>query len=144
MTILAGEIVTAARLNRLQPKTYYAIGTGTVTGAASNVDVANATVTFDTEVDGATYTVVGTWDVNWTGATTTIGTARVQVDGVSQSPLCTFQAEVATDRGTYSQTYFGTLAAAGSHTIKLVCSPAANQSVEGINSSISIVINEVV
>jgi hypothetical protein len=144
VSILAGEIVTAARLNRLQPKTYYAIGSGSVAGAASNSDVPSATVTFDTEADNAVYMVHGVWDVNWTGATTTIGTARIAVDGTVQSPLCTWQAEVATDRGTYGQSYSGTLAAAGSHTIKLVCSPAANQSVEGVNSSISVTIYEVV
>lgn len=144
MSILAGEIVTAARLNQLQPKVYYAQGSGSVVGAATNADVPSATVTFDTETDGAVYAVTGTWDVNWTGATTSIGTARIAVDGAAQTPLCTFQAEVATDRGTYSQCYSGALAAAGSHTIKLIASPAANQTVEGTNSSIAVTIYEAV
>lgn len=144
MSIAAGEIVTAARLNLLQPVTYYAQGSGTLAGAATNGDVPSATVTFDTQNDNAVYAVTGVWDWDLTGATTSTGTARIAVDGVNQSPLCTFAGEVGTDRATVTQSYRGTLAAAGSHTIKLVASPAANQQIQGANSSISIAIYEVV
>lgn len=144
MTILAGEIITAARLQRLQPVTYYAIGSGTLAGAATNGDVPSATVTFDTDVANAVYMVTGVWDWDIVTATTATGTARIMVDGAVASPLCTFAGAVSTDRGTVTQSYQGTLAATGSHTIKLVASPAANQQIQGANSSISVTIYEVV
>ncbi|KUO13726.1 hypothetical protein [Streptomyces sp. DSM 15324] len=84
------------------------------------------------------------WDVDLTGATTSTGTARLAADGTPQSPLAVFGQEVATDRLMAVQTYSGTLAAAGSHTLKLVASPVANQTIQGVNCSISVTITEVV
>lgn len=144
MAIQAGETITAGRLNRLQPKTYYAIGSGTVVGAASGADVPSASVTFTTEVANATYEATCIWDIDLTGATSATGTARLAVDGVAQSPLAVFGQEVATDRLTIPQTYSGTLGAAGSHTLKLIASPAALQQIQGVNCSIKVVITEVV
>ncbi|WP_159056204.1 hypothetical protein [Streptomyces sp. DSM 15324] len=54
MAYAAGDRMTAGRTNRLQPKQYYAIGSGTVAGAATNADVPSATVTFTTEAANAT------------------------------------------------------------------------------------------
>ncbi|MFJ9662859.1 hypothetical protein ACIRPR_33530 [Streptomyces griseoflavus] len=142
MPLQPGQRITAARINRLQPRTYHAIGSGTVTGAVTNADVTGAAVTFTTETADATYTAVCVWDVDLTGATTATGTARMAADGVAQSPLATFGQEVGTDRLTVTQTYSGTLGAAGSHTLKLLASPAANQSIQGVNSSILVTVME--
>lgn len=144
MSILAGEIVTAARLQRLQPVTYYAQGSGTLVGASSNGDVPSATVTFNTATANAVYVATGVWDIDIVTATTAITTARIAVDGTVQSPLMTYAGEVATDRATVTQTYRGTLATAGSHTIKLVASPPANVQIQGANSSIAVTIYEIV
>ncbi len=140
---LSGEMLVAQRLNRLQPKTYYAIGSGTVVGAASGADVPSATVTFTTETTGATYEAYCVWDIDLTGATTATGTARLAVDGVQQSPLAVYGQEVTTDRLTVAQNYSGSLGAAGSHTLKLVASPAASQTIQGVNCSILVKVTEV-
>ncbi|MEV6079655.1 hypothetical protein AB0L80_31770 [Streptomyces sp. NPDC052069] len=145
MPILAGQVVTAAQLNRLQPKGYHAIGSGTVVGAVTNGDVPDATVTFTTETAGATYKAWAVWDVDiGPSPTTGTGTARISVDGTVVSPLATFGQEVPTDRLTVSQNYSGVLAAAGSHTLKLVASPAANQTIQGANSTITVIITEAI
>ncbi|MGW5352198.1 hypothetical protein ACWERV_17015 [Streptomyces sp. NPDC004031] len=144
MGFLAGETVTADRLNRLQPTVYFAIGSGMVVGAQTNADVPSATITLTTQTAGATYTAECVWDVDLTGATTATGTARMMLDGTAQPPLAVFGQEVATDRLTTAQNYSGTLATAGSHTFKLVASPAANQQIQGVNSSIKVTIYEVV
>lgn len=145
MAIAAGEIVTASRLNRMQTRMYHAIGSGTVAAGSTNVDVPSATVTLVTEANNATYQVTATWDFDLSGATTNAGSGRLVVDGVGQSPSPTFAAEVVTDRSTVSATYNGTLATAGSHTLKLQAStPATNMIVQGTGCTIAILINEVV
>lgn len=145
MPFAAGEIVTAARLNRLQPRKYHAIGSGTVAAGSTNVDVPSATYTLTTEEDNAAYDVVATFDFDLSGATTSAGTGRLYVDGVAQSPLAVYAAEVATDRtGGIAQTYSGTLGTAGSHTLKLVATTPANMIVQGAGCSLAITITEVV
>lgn len=143
MAFSPGDDVDAERLNRLQIRPYYAVGTAALVGAASNADVPGATVTFTTETANATYLAFCVWDVDISGATTATGTARLAVDGSAVSPLATFGQEVATDRLTVSQNYSGSLGSAGSHTLKLVASPAASQTIQGVNSSILVIVVEV-
>ena len=144
MPFASGQRITPARLNALQPKTYYAIGSGTVPASTSNGDVPSASVTFTTTFPGAVYVAHAVWDCQLTGATTALLTARIKVDGTFQPPLAVWSGQVATDRGSIGQNYRGTLAAAGSHTIGLVASTAANQVVQGVNSSVLVTIYEVV
>lgn len=144
MVFRPGEDVTASRLNRLQPTPYFAVGTGMTAGPATNADVTGASIDLTTEVAGATYTATCSWDVDLTGATTALGLARLSVDGAAQTPLATFAQEVTTDRLTVTQTYQGTLAAAGPHTLKLIASPVANQQIQNTNSAIQVTIYEVV
>ncbi|MCM2390204.1 hypothetical protein [Streptomyces albipurpureus] len=143
MALLAGQILTAEQVNRIQPRPHNAVGTGTISGALSNQTVANTTITLDTETDGATYHAVCVWDLDTnTGATT--GTGRLNVDGANQSPLAAFSDATGTDRGTFSQVYQGTLAAAGSHTFKMIASPGAGQIIQGVNCAYNLTIFEVV
>lgn len=143
MAFAGGDTITGARLNRLQTAWYYAAGSGTLVGPQTNADVTSATVTFSTTAANATYAAWCVWDVDWTGATTATGTARINVDGVNGSALATWGAEVGTDRGTYSQNYFGTLAASGLHTLKLVASPQTSQTIQGVNCTILVAVTEV-
>ncbi len=143
MAFQPGDDTEAARLNRLQIKPYYAVGTAALAGAATNADVPGATVTFTTEMANAVYLAFCVWDVDLTGATTATGTARLAVDGTPVSPLATYGQEVTTDRLTVAQNYSGTLGSAGSHTLKLVASPAASQTIQGTNSSILVIVVEV-
>lgn len=143
MAFATGNRITAARLNRLQPATYFAVGSGTVAGGSTNADVPDATITLATAT-AAVYTVQAVWDVDLSGATTALWLGRLSVDGALQTPLATYAGEVSTDRATVPQLYRGTFAAAGSHTLKLVTTTAANQTVQGLNTSILVTIYEVV
>lgn len=144
MAILAGEIVTGGRLGLLQPTPYYAIGTGSVAASQTNADVPSAVVTPTTVNANATYTAICTWDFSRSGASTALTVGRLSVDGVAQNPLSAYAAEVTSDRSTITQTYQGTLASAGAHTLKLIVTTQANQTVQGVNSSIQVTIYEVV
>lgn len=144
MSYAAGDRITATRLNNLQSAVYGAIGSGTVAASQTNADVTDATVTFDTQTDGAQYIAWCVWDYNASGAPAATSTARLVIDGASQSPLATFNASGATERNTVSQVYQGTIASAGSHTFKLIATTSTNTTVLGVNSSITVQIMEVV
>ncbi|MGW1278008.1 hypothetical protein ACWD4V_13790 [Streptomyces tsukubensis] len=144
MPFFAGGRLVASQLQRALTKVEYAVGSGSVLGPATNADITGAAVTFTTETAGAAYAAFAVWDVDINTASTATGTARISVDGTPQSPLATFGAEVATDRFTTCQNYKGTLAAAGTHTIKLIASPGTEQRIQGMNSSILVLVFEVV
>lgn len=143
MAFLAGDRIKADRLNRLQTITYGAIGSGTVAASSTNADVTSATVTITTEAASAVYKATCVWDYNATGVPGASSTARLAIDGVGQSPLATFRGDAANERGTVSQTYRGTLGAAGTYTFKLIATTAAGVEVQGVNSSITVDITEV-
>lgn len=144
MAFLAGEKVTAARLNRLQPKTYRAAATSTLSGPSTNGDVPGATVTFTTEAADAEYVAHAVFDYRMTGTPTTLGSGNIHVDSVLQAEYATFRDGGGSSgtSATVAQVYRGTLSAAGSHTIKLVASPVTGQQVN-IYSSITVTIHEV-
>lgn len=144
MPILAGQTVTETIFNRLRPKKYYAVGSGTLTGPLTNSDVTGATITVTTETAGAEYAVWCVWDLNNNGAPGGSANGRMALDGVPQTPLATFHDADAVGRGTSPQNYGGTLATAGSHTFKLVASPNSGQQVQGVNCSIMVEIAEVI
>jgi hypothetical protein len=139
----SGMRLTPARLNRLQPATYFVVGSGSVAASQTNADVPSASITVTTAMPNAVYTAEAVWDVDLSGATTATWVGRINVDGSLVTPLATYAAEVATDRATVPQSYRGTLATAGSHTIKLVTTTGASQTVQGVNCSLLVVIYEV-
>lgn len=148
MPILAGQIVTAGQLNRLQPRTYRAVATGTLAGAVTNGDVPGAAVTLTTEKPGAVYVVSAWFDVRVTSTSgTALGSGNVDVDGDIQSEYAVFRdSHAGSANGSGSSvghTYRGTLPAAGSHTLKLVASPSTGQQIN-VYSSITVTIYEVV
>jgi hypothetical protein len=143
MAFLAGERITAARLNRLQTVTYGAIGSGTVVASSTNADVTSATVTITTEAASAQYKAICVWDYNATGVPGASSTARLAIDGVGQSPLATFRGDAANERGTVTQTYEGNLGAAGTYTFKLIATTSTNVEIQGVNCSITVDITEV-
>ncbi|NUK22076.1 hypothetical protein [Streptomyces lunaelactis] len=144
MPLLAGQIFKASQANHLRPTKYSAVGTGTLTGAVSNTDVPDATITLTTETDGAEYSAWCVWDVDLSGATTGLGFGRLNLDGSNLNPLSTYAQEVTTDRLTVPQNYRGTIPTAGTHTFKLVATLVANQQILGVNTSILVEIAEVV
>lgn len=145
MSFLAGETITAARLNRLQAKTYRAVCSVALSGPATSADVPGATITLTTEANNAIYVASCIYDYRiGSGTPTTLGSGNLSVDGVLGTEFSMFR-----DGGgslntsmTVAQTYRGTLGTAGSHTLKLVASPASGHQVN-IYSSITVTIYEV-
>lgn len=146
MPILAGQIVTAAQLNRMQPVTYDAAGTGDLSGPVSDANVPGATITFTTTTANAVAVVETVFDFNFSGATVTLGSGRLNVDGVGESRYAIFQQGPGTssDRSTCGQTYRVTLAAAGSHTLKLTATVPTNMDLTGAYTSLVATVYEVV
>src|SRR5688500_18325275 len=126
MAFLAGETITATRLNRLQPRSYFAVGTSNLVGPQSNVDVPRCTVTLTTETARATYKAWIAIDHDMTNPSTTISFGRLAIDGVTQTNTTAAAQEVITDRVAVPQNYYGSVTTAGSHTFKVVGSPPAN------------------
>lgn len=151
MPILAGDIVTAATLNRLQPKTYTALATSTLAAGSTDADVVGASVTFTTETNNAVYIAIADYQLIWTGAGTSSAIGKLSVDSsIVTGQIATRQAPgTAADNGdseALSRTWRGTLGTAGSHTIKLVATTGANQTISATSSAttLTVVVYEVV
>lgn len=144
MAFLSGDIITAQRLNRLQPTPYYAIGTGTVVGPLTNADVPTATIPVTNTTVGATYMAWCAWDSNVTGAAAGTLVVRMALDGVAQVPNGVYNSPTSLGRGQPVNFYFGTLSTVTTHTFKLIASPLTNQTIQGVNCSIMVQILEVV
>lgn len=119
MAFLAGERITAARINRLQPTPYSATGSGNLALSTSEADVTGASITLTTETDGAYYVCHATFAFDITSATTSFATGNMYLDGSAITGSCRWSGEVTTDFGTDTQMWHGAVGTAGSHTFKL-------------------------
>lgn len=149
MPLSSGQVVTADDLNHLKPATYGARATADLVGVVVDTDVTGATVTFTTETDNAVYVANGSFGTDYNGpaAAGLFIRGKLSVDGVIQTGEAqTEQAGGNTgDRLTPSQVWRGTLATAGSHTIKLVASVNdADQRVLADHTALAVTIHEVV
>lgn len=149
MPILAGQRITAGSLNRLQPTTYAAVATAATGNIVSTTqtDVPGLSVTVVTTTANATYDVVGTFDV-LPGATSAsiYAFGFLVIDGIADfgvgiHGLTNLNRDIAT------QTWHGTLGAAGSHTLKLTAALSGalgtGVTVRAQNSKIAVMITEV-
>lgn len=145
MAILAGEIVTAARLNRMQPSPYEASITGTLVGPQTDADVPAATITLNTIAANAVWVATGVFDFDWTATTSTLCQGKLNVDSVVQTlqALAQITGSGVNDRHTTSQHWSGTFAAAGSHTLKLIATIPTNVTVGG-HTRLHVTVYEVV
>lgn len=143
-SLASGHIVTATDLNRLQPTPYSATQTADVSGAVTDADLTGCTKTFDTETNNATYKAWANADFDHSGATTTVATAALNIDGVKQAGEITYQQGVSTDRMSPGRVWTGTLAAAGTHTMKLTATLPAGIQIHQTNTTLMIEITEVV
>lgn len=116
MTFLAGQKVTATILNNHVIKTLEARSSADETVTTTETDVNGATLTFTTPVANTIVTIDSYWDVTSTVAgDLLIGT--LYVDGTKSTQGEAHGGFV--NRGTVAQGWTATLAAAGSHTLKL-------------------------
>jgi hypothetical protein len=120
MGFLAGERITAGRLNRLQPKEFFVYQTAELAGATTNVLVPGMTLNFDTEAPNATYSITWFLDFDITTAHTGTSLGRARLNGVNVATYAAFAGEVVTDRGTPGNQHKGVITNAGSHTFDVV------------------------
>ncbi|MEU0978452.1 hypothetical protein ABZ488_04475 [Streptomyces griseus] len=146
MPILAGQIVTAGQLNRMQPATYDAVGTALQAGPLSNTDVTGCSITFNTTTPNAVAVVNCTFYFVLTAAGTTSGSGRLSVDGVLETEFAIFGQGpgASADRATTAQSYRVGLPTAGSHTLKLCATTPASMSLQGLYTTLIATVYEVV
>lgn len=144
MAFVASDTLTAARLNRLQPKSLYAAATGTVAASQTNVTVPGCSITFNTETNNATVEI--TWWVSFYGAAvapTTFGSARAILDGSGAPVFAMGDSRTANSKDTPSMGWNTTIAAAGSHTVLLQATTPANMTIAQY-TALRVVVYEVV
>jgi hypothetical protein len=129
MAFLAGENITAGRLNRLQPKPYFVKATGSLAAGSTNADVPGCSIPFTTEAANAVVKCSWSTDYDLSGASTTLASSRLLLDGATGSDVFTINQENAggaNDRITAAQFWQFTVASAGAHTIKMTATTPAN------------------
>lgn len=144
MPFLAGETITAGKLNRLQPKTFYASASGTVAASQTNVDIPGCSITLTTETNNAQVDIW--WSTAfYSGATapTTFGASRALIDGSGAPVYAISDSRTINAKDVPSQDWTTTIAAAGSHTIKLQVTTPANMTVSTY-TALRVVVTEVV
>ena len=148
MPFAAGEIITAGRLNRLQPVPREAAATNDLTLTTAEQDILGASITVITQTANAVYLAYGVFDMSaTTGAAGVIMVGRLAVDGVSDTEEAHADGSTTGARITASQDWRGTLATAGSHTLKLrglKSAAGGTMLARTIHSKLTVVIYEVV
>lgn len=123
MALDAGAVVTADELRRLRPTVYDATATSDLAAGQTAQPVPGASITLDTETDGAVFVAEATFDFDGVGSGSTAHVfGFLAVDGVTQSGEALFQVSSASAnvRAVVGQMWRGTLAGAGSHTFALL------------------------
>ena len=144
MTLSAGTALSASVANRFQPIEYFATATVDLPASSTDVDITGATITFMTQTANAAYTVEAVFDMDLTGATTSIMRGKCVVDGTTQAAEAIYEAAVTTDRSTVSQQWKGTLPSAGAHTIKLRGTIPATTTIRATHTNLLVRIREVI
>lgn len=85
----------------------------------TEVDITGATVTFSTTKTNARYLVNASFYMAATTGNVNVATGKLAVDGVNQAAQANFTGVATLERANVAQSWVGTLAAAGSHTLKL-------------------------
>lgn len=130
MPFLAGDIITAQKLNFLSPIIQGAQASALVSPGATNTDVPGCTLTPTTVNANALIRVF--WYAVFYGVTTagTLSTARVLIDGVAPTTFALAGPSAAVDKQQGAASWVTTLTATGVHTIKLQVSTAAGTTMQ--------------
>ncbi len=150
---IVGQAVTDADLTdstnvflgRMLTQALAAAASGNTDLTAVEVDIAGASVTFDTTRPNALYMVTGSFYFSALAASATIANGKLHVDGVAAPGFANFTGTSTTpDRTNSAQSWVGTLAAAGTHTLKLraVSGAAAVHRVNSASTTITVLVFE--
>ncbi|WP_422733992.1 hypothetical protein ACN26Y_29835 [Micromonospora sp. WMMD558] len=103
----------------MQPVTYEAVASASLTLGTSLADVTGTSIALTTLTDGALYIAEASFDMNIaTAAAGQLAEGHLDVNGADQTARA-LKLMTAVDRATVSQRWRGTLTTAGSHTLKL-------------------------
>jgi hypothetical protein len=144
MAFSPGQFITAQRLNRLQPKTYWSQASGAVTGGAGTAaDIAGTPISITVETNGATAAMDWSVAVYATGAMGTgacVVRAFWDVNGAPTFAL--YDAQATNYRSTVSANWSTSIGTAGTYTFKLNGSVFTNSTLQ-IYTTLKVVITEV-
>lgn len=127
MSFSPGQIITAQRLNRLQPKTYWAQASGGISASQSGVDVPGTSMSITTETDGATANM---WFFGhfYAGgsAPTTNGSIKAIWDVNSSPTFGVVDFRTANEKAVGANSWSTTISTHGTYTFKLNVTTPAN------------------
>lgn len=143
MSFAPGQYITAQRLNRLQPKTYWAQASGTFAASQTNQDVAGTTIPITIETDGATVDV--SWAISISGAASpmaSLASARVFFGSDSSPVYAVGQYATSGEKGSHAQFWATTVPTAGTFNAKIQATTPASTTFT-VYTSIKVVVTEV-
>lgn len=120
MGFLAGEKVTAGRLNMLQPVPYSETGTTNLVVTTTETAIDGCSITLTTQTDGALYVARAVISHDSTGTTAANVDTRCFLDGSALSGSARWSGTAATDFGEASMLWHGSVGTAGDHTFELM------------------------
>lgn len=146
MPFLAGERVTAGRLNMLQPVPYSETGTSTQTVTTTETLIDGCSITLTTLTDGALYVARAVVTHDSIGTSTANIDTRCFLDGSALSGSARWSSTTATDFGEASMLWHGPVGAAGSHTwdLRTKGGTGVTAQVLGVFTKIEVLIYEAV
>jgi len=127
MSFSPGQIITAQRLNRLAPATYWAQASGGVAASSSGVDVPGSSMSITVQTNGATANM---WFYGhfYAGASapTTNGAIQAVWDVNSSPTFGVVDIRTANEKFTGANSWSTSIPAAGTYTFKLKVTTPAN------------------
>lgn len=141
MSFAPGQIITAQRLNRLQPKTYFAQSSGAITVVGSG-NVAGTAQSITVETDGATQSCFWTAAVYATGAMGSNASTNAKYDLASAPTFALGQYATNGEKGVSANFWSSAVTTAGTYTWQLGYTVVANSQL-AVYTSLMVQITEV-
>ncbi len=141
MSFAPGQIITASRLNRLQPTTYFSQASGT-TAASGSGDVAGTAISIPVQTNGATANFWWTCSNYDTGVPGGATSTSVRWDVNASPTFAVSQQQAASDKVTNANVWSTAITTAGTYTFKMTYSTATNSTLS-VYTAMMVTITEV-
>lgn len=122
------------------PAVFASACSASVALTTTEADITGATVTFSTTKANAKYLVIGSFYMSAVVGSANVAAGKLNVDGANQAAFANFTGISTNERANVAQSWSGTLAAAGSHTLKLrgVLSAGTGTTVNSTHTTITV------
>lgn len=122
------------------PDVFAAACSGSVALTTTEADITGATVTFSTVKANAKYMVIASFYMSAVVGNSAVASGKLNVDGANQSGSANFTGVSTNERASVAQSWSGTLASPGSHTLKLrgVLSAGTGVTVNSTHTTITV------